>query len=369
MPNPSDKPPTRPPAAQALDLAARPVTDALESDGDLALDALAALLLELRENPLPTDQPTPWEPAEAWSAHLLMGGPPPSKPGATKTGGRRDFAELRAFALQARQAEQAQVKASLAGLRQGLSACVEILKTSMVADTSADSQVSGSLEKLERAASQGAPADLRREVQQAVLTIGKSLQERRQRQQTQLQTMAKQLSAAVGELRAAQREVLVDSLTKLANRRAFDLQGPRVLRMRDEFNQTATMLFVDCDHFKNVNDRYGHPVGDAVLRKVAEILTRCFPRRGDFIGRYGGEEFVVLLSDVPRAAGQKLGERCLAAVREQKIDAGGHIVQVTVSIGVAQLRIGESFEAWTERADKALYQAKAQGRDRVVVAN
>ncbi len=345
-----------------------PLSDPLESDVDDALDVLAAILLDLCENPLPTELANPWEQGEGWSHHLLMGTAAPGQPAATRRGSQRDWASLRRFALAARKTEQAQVKQAVGGLRQGLTVCVEAFRSSMAADTQTDSGVASTLEKLERAVVVVPAADLKREVVQAVRLIGKSLEERRNRQESQVQTLARQLSAAVGELRAAQREVLVDGLTKLANRRALDLQAPRVMKLRDEFNQTSTMLFIDVDHFKLVNDRYGHPVGDGVLRRIAAMLLRNFPRRGDFVGRYGGEEFVVLLADVPRAAAQKLADRCLASIREMHTEINGHVIQVTVSIGLAQLRVAESFEEWTDRADQALLQAKQAGRDRIIVA-
>jgi diguanylate cyclase (GGDEF)-like protein len=157
-------------------------------------------------------------------------------------------------------------------------------------------------------------------------------------------------------------------LTQLANRRAFDAFVLRALRLRDEFQQVSTLVLFDADHFKRINDDFGHPTGDVVLRRIADTLVRSFPRRSDFVGRYGGEEFAVILADVPAPAARQLVERSLTSVRDQRIEHQGAVLRVTLSAGIAELRTGESVEGWLGRTDAALLRAKQTGRDRSVVA-
>ncbi len=162
-----------------------------------------------------------------------------------------------------------------------------------------------------------------------------------------------------GELERLREEALSDGLTGLANRRAFDQ------RMA---SAGGCLLLADIDHFKQVNDRWGHLFGDQVLRSVAQGLRACLDK-GLFAARIGGEEFAVLLPVPALASAQALAERIRGTVAGSRIRRGGEALgQVTVSLGVAQRRPGESPQDWFHRADRALYAAKAGGRNRTAVA-
>jgi diguanylate cyclase len=183
----------------------------------------------------------------------------------------------------------------------------------------------------------------------------------------ELSISAGQMDALRRELSEARREASTDALTGLANRRAFDA------RLRAATDGTAkgacfSLVMLDIDRFKSINDRFGHPIGDAVLRRVAQsVLTGL--REKEMAARFGGEEFVVLLDSVPLMSAKEIAERIRIAVREQTYslrDSGREIGMVTVSLGVAQHRAGEPAAAVVERADAALYRAKGAGRDRVV---
>jgi diguanylate cyclase (GGDEF)-like protein len=154
-----------------------------------------------------------------------------------------------------------------------------------------------------------------------------------------------------------------DLLTTLPNRRQIvaDLQDQVIFSERN--GKPLTISMVDLDHFKLVNDTYGHPTGDDVLRAVA-VQLRDHIRLPDLIGRYGGEEFLILLPNgTLKAATEQAGRLC-QQIRSAPIFSGQHAIPMTVSIGIAQFKPGE--EDWRQlldRADKALYQAKASGRD------
>jgi diguanylate cyclase (GGDEF)-like protein len=128
------------------------------------------------------------------------------------------------------------------------------------------------------------------------------------------------------------------------------------------------VVMIDIDHFKVVNDNYGHPVGDLALRQLADTLI-IQVRSNEQLYRYGGEEFLLLLqAETPEAMGVA-AERLLAAVREMRIDiADGQVLNLTVTLGLARVRAGEMIDAAVERADKALYKGKSAGRDRYVFA-
>ncbi|HEY1725765.1 MAG TPA: GGDEF domain-containing protein [Steroidobacteraceae bacterium] len=170
-----------------------------------------------------------------------------------------------------------------------------------------------------------------------------------------------------GELELVQGLALSDPLTGLLNRRGFDQQTARVCRGS---LSGCTLLLLDIDHFKAINDAHGHLLGDKVIVAVANVLRACVGERGP-IARIGGEEFAVLLSQTSSAGGAELAERIRAAVERGKIrraDNEDSIGTVTVSLGLATCGDHEQFEALSARTDRALYQSKAAGRNRVSVA-
>jgi diguanylate cyclase (GGDEF)-like protein len=126
-------------------------------------------------------------------------------------------------------------------------------------------------------------------------------------------------------------------------------------------------FMIDIDHFKWVNDTYGHGTGDRVLKDVGSSLVKSFSRKEDFVARFGGEEFVVVLQEGESETLKLLAERCLQHLRDLEFDAGDENLRISASLGVAMLHRNESPESWLERADQALYQAKDAGRDRMVV--
>jgi diguanylate cyclase (GGDEF)-like protein len=153
-----------------------------------------------------------------------------------------------------------------------------------------------------------------------------------------------------------------DGLTGLMNRRYFMDIAEQALDTCRRYGHPCSVLMLDADHFKAINDRYGHPVGDEVLVALARVLRKML-RRSDLIARYGGEEFVMLLPHTSAAAAlataQRLRERCGQLV----LSRSEGTVRVTVSIGVATWVAGESLARMLSRADAALYVAKARGRN------
>ena len=164
------------------------------------------------------------------------------------------------------------------------------------------------------------------------------------------------------------RSAELDSLTGALNRRTIDLWVARSFTDAHRGEQPVSVLFVDIDHFKAINDTYGHACGDICLRHVAETLRREL-QPSDLLGRYGGEEFLVVLPGRNGDAGRQVGERIRAAIEREQIEWDGKSLQLTVSIGVApRLPREHAPAAAVERADKALYVAKRGGRNRVSVA-
>jgi len=165
------------------------------------------------------------------------------------------------------------------------------------------------------------------------------------------------------EIEEVSRRARTDALTGLANRRHFDEQLRRVIAETDRFGGSCSLVMIDLDHFKNVNDVSGHEAGDAVLKHVAETL-RAGVRTVDLCARYGGEELALLLPQTPDSGAAELAERLRAAIESRGVSYGGARIRVTASFGVATYPLPVAHADWlVAAADKALYQAKSAGRN------
>jgi diguanylate cyclase (GGDEF)-like protein len=168
--------------------------------------------------------------------------------------------------------------------------------------------------------------------------------------------------------REAQRLSVTDPLTGAGNLRHMTTTLAREVERSTRFNRPLSVLLLDLDHFKNVNDTYGHTVGDGVLRELARRLASVV-REVDTVARYGGEEFVVVTPETDTEGAQYLAERICEAVREEPFRVGSDVVDVTVSVGVASLPIhGTASGDLVRAADEGLYAAKRAGRDQWQVA-
>lgn len=155
-----------------------------------------------------------------------------------------------------------------------------------------------------------------------------------------------------------------DTLTGLDNRRAAEHTLERLINTARIAGKPFSFIICDIDHFKSVNDRYGHPAGDSVLKSVAAILKHRI-RAFDVAARWGGEEFLILVPDSSLKQAAELAERVRKGVESLEIPEAG---PVTISLGVAELSPGETAASLIQRADKVLYQAKRLGRNRVEIA-
>ena len=166
-------------------------------------------------------------------------------------------------------------------------------------------------------------------------------------------------------LEESRRLATTDGLTNLYNRRAFTEILERECARCDRCNGSVSLLLLDLDHFKIVNDTHGHAAGDAVLSAVSSML-KSQGRAYDVMARWGGEEFVVALPDTPVDTGLRVAERIRAAVAELVVlNADGVRIPLSASIGVAERTPGETIESAIDRADRAMYRAKTGGRNRV----
>jgi diguanylate cyclase (GGDEF)-like protein/PAS domain S-box-containing protein len=174
------------------------------------------------------------------------------------------------------------------------------------------------------------------------------------------------LVTARREAAESQRDALADELTGLPNRRFFNMMLAARIEDQDRYGTPFALLIADIDHFKRVNDAYGHQAGDAVLRTVGSTLKGAV-RLGDFVARWGGEEFGVIAQHASLTEAARLAERLRVLVSSATAPVADGTTSVTISLGGAAAAAGEPAEALLGRADAALYAAKDRGRNCVVI--
>jgi diguanylate cyclase len=211
--------------------------------------------------------------------------------------------------------------------------------------------------------------DAVRQIIGALAVETRRMQESNARLSAELENKRCEMHELSGKLASMRSEALLDPLTGLTNRRGFQKVIDETLAARKEGLSSWSLLMVDIDHFKKVNDTHGHVFGDKVLQAVAKVL-RNFSHGPELAVRLGGEEFALVLPDTPPESAMLLAENIRQTVASGSIRRADQkpVGAVTISIGVACYKVAETLEQWLERADQALYSSKQQGRDRVTLA-
>jgi diguanylate cyclase (GGDEF)-like protein len=339
------------------------------SDEELedAVDSSAAILRAFGAGAFDTDELTATalsQACEGWAQHLLVRSPPPDLPSESK---RRQWRALARFVSVRRKAEHRYVTETTTTLRDAVWSFVGTLSRVLGTNGGADERIAEQLGRLKEAVGSPSPDELRREVSAAVEAMETIVRERQEEESRHSIELSRRVETLSEQLDDARREGKTDPLTRAPNRKAFDEHGSRVCDLAQVMGRPACVLLVDIDHFKSVNDTFGHPAGDAVLKSVADALVRTCRRKSDLVARYGGEEFAIVLAETTIEEACALAARVQAAVRTVTIGEGPRTRKITVSVGVAQITRGDTIETWVERSDKALYAAKAAGRDRTMI--
>ncbi|MGL1832215.1 GGDEF domain-containing protein [Rhodocyclaceae bacterium SMB388] len=186
--------------------------------------------------------------------------------------------------------------------------------------------------------------------------------------QKNLESTEQEARSLRSELEKHRRESITDPLTGLFNRRGMELEMARVFGLSPD--GPAAMLVLDIDHFKKINDTYGHAIGDVVIRKVAETIRSVTPEDSVSV-RFGGEEFIVLLSGASPELARSVGENVRQTIEKLRLIRRHDKLAIspfTISVGVAARTGNDTLDTLFDRADKALYEAKSSGRNRVISA-
>ncbi len=224
--------------------------------------------------------------------------------------------------------------------------------------------------------------ELKSVVEAKLATIKKFLKEKREQDEARhreagqntealqkaLKKMKHEVCTMQEKTRILEQQVLRDPLTGIHNRRAFDTRLEEEFHRFQRYGQVFSLLVIDLDRFKHVNDVYGHTTGDQCLREVTRRMGAAL-RKSDFLARYGGEEFVVILPGIGKEGAKSVAEKLRLCVEKTRFLYQGERIPLTISVGAAQIQPNEDSPlSLFERADAALYEAKKQGRNRIVLA-
>ncbi|WP_422776711.1 diguanylate cyclase [Pseudomonas mediterranea] len=263
---------------------------------------------------------------------------------------------------------QSSLRAASEGHADNLSASREM-------DTQIREQVDGLQSSMQEADDlEGLKQVLENHLEGLLGTMDQHQKQRDQREQevsSRLKSLAERVAVMEQEaqvvrenLEEQRQKALIDPLTGLPNRAAWTERLEHEVTQWQRHGNSLLLAMLDLDHFKRINDNYGHLAGDRVLKIIATVLRKRL-RGSDFIARFGGEEFVLLVPDTPLASGAKLAEGLRAAIEACPFHFKGEPVTITVSVGMTAFKAGEHSDLVLKRADQALYRAKSAGRNRV----
>jgi diguanylate cyclase (GGDEF)-like protein len=328
-------------------------------DADAALDTTAALLRALAhvdEGSRDADR------LEAWAQHLLLLTPPPD----ILVDGEhdRDWGGARRAGVAHIESSAAKARKDVQDLGDVIWSLVEGTSKIVLDGVALDGTTETALTRLKESVALP-PDELKLAALDAVTTLTDVLEQRAQTA-TLDATLLTRIDQLTTELTQAKRDAELDPLTGLASRRELDRELARAVSLNALSGDATSLLLIDLDSFKQINDTHGHAAGDAALTATAEVLTRAFPRASDMVARYGGDEFVVVLRYATESDAKRLAERFLDEVYELVLELpGGETASIRASVGATQLRRGDSPASVVARADAAMYRAKRNGGNRV----
>jgi len=280
-----------------------------------------------------------------------------------------DWEEARQLAVSLVRRERDFAVTRFDDFRQMIWVVIQGLREAFRDEQSAEDEVATHLTRLNQVVNSDSIDEMRAEVVAAVVLINRAIEERKHRQKLQLEELGAQLNRMRHELLQAQQELALDPMTRLYNRASFDELLAKTIELSVFSGQSSCLLMVDIDFFKQINDTFGHVAGDAAVLHVAQQLQKTFPRKTDFVARYGGDEFAVILQDTEARDGEMLGKRLLADLKASVLTAeNGEVLELSLSVGVSPLSSRDDVQGWISRSDQALYQAKRAGRGCVWLA-
>lgn len=337
-----------------------------ELEADLCKDTLASVMRILSENALATKQIPLHEfqsKMEELAKKILVGAGMEQGTFGIK-GLKKIYAEIKQAVRQQRKAESSEYSNHRQSAHIIVADLVTGLRRTLEAREGQDEQIIQSLCEMEEAVEEGNLDSIRRVCSKTAYYIKDVVAIQRARDKEQLEELSLQLRSMKEELLETQSQMQRDALTAVLNRGAFDDTFEKTVDIANASAMDLTLYMMDLDYFKKVNDTYGHPAGDLVLKEIGKQLIRCFPRKDDMVFRYGGEEFAILCRNTGKEDAYALAERVRNQIAQRTIEMEAMDYHQTVSVGYAVLKLNEPAQELLQRADSALYLAKRNGRNR-----
>jgi len=338
---------------------------------DDALDTLGYLFLAFGGDSFPLDSDS--EPrsfareCEALVRHIENGASADDLGIAASQPGMRNWPAIRRFFASRRKREKEFVSLTMTDYRGAVEDLVVGLRQICQQGDVTEETVSQSLRAITTVVEEGNLPSIKSALADTISTVHQAFETQKRRYENQIEGLQSRMSGLRQDLVAAHEEMKHDPLTKLYNRRAFDTSIERFINVHYMLNQPISLVMIDIDKFKPINDTLGHAAGDDLLRDVADLMTRSFVRKNDLICRYGGDEFAVILPDTPASKARVSIERFLDSVHEMHRADWPNDLAISCSAGCTEILDTDDVQALVARADRALYDAKQAGRNRLKV--
>ena len=231
-------------------------------------------------------------------------------------------------------------------------------------NTNFSGQIKDSMTHIEKAIELDEIKDIRRKIIQETSSMRNVIAKKQEKDAIIIDSLTHKVKSMKAELASAKEEVLIDGLTQIYNRKAFDKKISDSFNKKSKKRRPFTLVMVDIDYFKKVNDDYGHTVGDEILKRVASTIKDTF-RLNDFVARYGGEEFSVMIDRIDSHYIMDVCERLRMAIEAINFTIDTETIPTSASIGIAFSKHSDTPKKLIDRADKALYLAKESGRNTI----
>ena len=276
--------------------------------------------------------------------------------------------EVRQFFSSYRIDEYSFVQKSMEEFRHIIWALADQLSEDLSDQRKSDLEIKKNLEQLREAVESNSLENLKKQSKVFIDQYTKAQSTREKRQVKRMDNIKKNLDSVKKQLVDANNSMRQDHLTGAMNRKAFEEQFKQQWNYYQFSKVPVTLIILDIDYFKKINDNYGHPMGDFILQECVRVLKEQFTREQDIVARIGGEEFAVLLPQYSVEHAIVKAENALQRLRNETYVKDDLRLKFTASMGIAQLLENEDTDAWLKRADLALYDSKNSGRNKYTVA-
>ncbi len=284
-----------------------------------------------------------------------------------KTRDEKLLFELRQFFSSYRIAEYTYIQKTFDEFKKIIWDFADQLGEDLAAEKTQDQVIEQNLGQLREAVESNSIDDLKKKSREFINFYIEHQTTKDERRSKRMTHIRKNLTSVKKQLLEANQSMRLDHLTQAFNRKSFEEQSSKYHQLYQISKTPVSLLMLDIDHFKKVNDTYGHDVGDFVLKECVQVLKEFFQRPEDFVARLGGEEFAVLLPELRSDEAAVRAEEILHKISKEVFVHGSNQIRFTVSIGISQLQDHEGVEQWMKHADQALYQSKTTGRNKVTI--